>query len=174
MEATFTTTAYPDKEFRGRLINISAIVDEHTRAAQAVFEVPNPSRELRLGMQANVRLGLGQRAHVLLVPKESILDNEGKKIVYCKRNRSFEAQEVKLRALSEGRAIIEGIQPGTVVALVNPEARGSEKARESGAASNPAIQGGRKCRFARDARGPLRTPGRWHIVSWGRARWRGR
>ena len=41
---------------------------------------------------------------------------------------------MKLRALSEGRAIIEGIQPGTVVALVNPEARGSEKARESGAA----------------------------------------
>ena len=77
MEATFTTTAYPGKEFRGRLINISAIVDEHTRAAQAVFEVPNPSRELRLGMQANVRLGLGQRAHVLLVPKKSILDNEG-------------------------------------------------------------------------------------------------
>ena len=134
MEAAFTTTAYPGKEFRGRLINISAIVDEHTRAAQAVFEVPNPSRELRLGMQANVRLGLGKRAQVLLVPKESILDNEGKKIVYCKRNRSFEAQEVKLRALSEGRAIIEGIQPGTVVALVNPEARGSEKARESGAA----------------------------------------
>ena len=77
MEAAFTTTAYPGKEFRGRLINISAIVDEHTRAAQAVFEVPNPSRELRLGMQANVRLGLGQRAHVLLVPKKSILDNEG-------------------------------------------------------------------------------------------------
>ena len=114
MEATFTTTAYPDKEFRGRLINISAIVDEHTRAAQAVFEVPNPSRELRLGMQANVRLGLGKRAHVLLVPKESILDNEGKKIVYVLRTgEEFERRDVLVGDEYGGKvAIVSGIKPG--------------------------------------------------------------
>jgi len=114
MEATFTTTAYPGKEFRGRLINISAIVDEHTRAAQAVFEVPNPSRELRLGMQANVRLGLGQRAHVLLVPKESILDNEGKKIVYVLRTgEEFERRDVLVGDEYGGKvAVVSGIRPG--------------------------------------------------------------
>ena len=114
MEATFTTTAYPDKEFRGRLINISAIVDEHTRAAQAVFEVPNPSRELRLGMQANVRLGLGKRAQVLLVPKESILDNEGKKIVYVLRTgEEFERRDVVVGDEYGGKvAVVSGIRPG--------------------------------------------------------------
>ena len=114
MEAAFTTTAYPGKEFRGRLINISAIVDEHTRAAQAVFEVPNPSRELRLGMQANVRLGPGQRAHVLLVPKESILDNEGKKIVYVLRTgEEFERRDVVVGDEYGGKvAIVSGIRPG--------------------------------------------------------------
>ena len=30
-------------------------------------------------------------------------------------------QEVKVRALSEGRAILTGLSPGTVIALVNPE-----------------------------------------------------
>jgi len=114
MEAAFTTTAYPGKEFRGRLINISAIVDEHTRAAQAVFEVPNPSRELRLGMQANVRLGLGQRAQVLLVPKESILDNEGKKIVYVLRTgEEFERRDVLVGDEYGGKvAVVSGIRPG--------------------------------------------------------------
>lgn len=114
MEATFTTTAYPGKEFRGRLINISAIVDEHTRAAQAVFEVPNPSRELRLGMQANVRLGLGKRAQVLLVPKESILDNEGKKIVYVLRTgEEFERRDVVVGDEYGGKvAVVSGIRPG--------------------------------------------------------------
>ena len=114
MEAAFTTTAYPGKEFRGRLINISAIVDEHTRAAQAVFEVPNPSRELRLGMQANVRLGLGKRAQVLLVPKESILDNEGKKIVYVLRTgEEFERRDVLVGDEYGGKvAIVSGIRPG--------------------------------------------------------------
>ena len=114
MEAAFTTTAYPGKEFRGRLINISAIVDEHTRAAQAVFEVPNPSRELRLGMQANVRLGLGKRAQVLLVPKESILDNEGKKIVYVLRTgEEFERRDVLVGDEYGGKvAVVSGIRPG--------------------------------------------------------------
>lgn len=114
MEAAFTTTAYPGKEFRGRLINISAIVDEHTRAAQAVFEVPNPSRELRLGMQANVRLGLGKRAQVLLVPKESILDNEGKKIVYVLRTgEEFERRDVVVGDEYGGKvAVVSGIRPG--------------------------------------------------------------
>ena len=89
---------------------------------------------LRPGFAARLSIRGDQLSRAVSIPREAVFDREGKKIVYCKRNRSFEAQEVKLRALSEGRAIIEGIQPGTVVALVNPEARGSEKARESGAA----------------------------------------
>ena len=59
INATLTTPAYPGKEFHGRLVNIGAIVDEQTRAAKAVFEVNNASGELRLGMQANVRLAAG-------------------------------------------------------------------------------------------------------------------
>jgi len=47
---------------------------------------------------------------------------------------------VKVRALSEGRAILEGIPLGTVVALVNPEKKptGNSKAGPSG---GPAIGG---------------------------------
>jgi biotin carboxyl carrier protein len=89
---------------------------------------------LRPGFAARLSIRGDQLSKAVSIPSEAVFDREGKKIVYCKRNRGFEAQEVKLRALSEGRAIIEGIQPGTVVALVNPEARGSEKAKESGAA----------------------------------------
>src|SRR5262249_30865811 len=33
LAATFTTSAYPDKEFHGRLVNVGAIVDEQSRAA---------------------------------------------------------------------------------------------------------------------------------------------
>ena len=114
MEASFTTTAFPGKEFRGRLVNISAVVDEHTRAAQAMLEVPNPSGELRLGMQANVRLGVGEKTGVLLVPKESILDNEGKRIVYVLRTgEEFERRDVVVGDEYGGKvAIVSGIKPG--------------------------------------------------------------
>lgn len=114
INATLTTPAYPGKEFHGRLVNIGAIVDEQTRAAKAVFEVNNASGELRLGMQANVRLAAGTPMDVLLVPRESVLDNEGKKIVYVLRTgEEFERRDVTVGdAYGDRVAIVSGVKPG--------------------------------------------------------------
>ena len=112
--AIFTTSAYPDKEFRGRLITIGSVVDEQTRAATAVFEVDNASGDLKIGMQANLRLGAGVKASVLLVPKESVLDNEGKKIVYVMLSgEEFERRDVVVGdEYGDKVAIVSGVKPG--------------------------------------------------------------
>jgi membrane fusion protein, heavy metal efflux system len=112
--AIFTTAAYPDKEFQGRLVSIGSVVDEQSRAASAVFEVNNASGDLKLGMQANLRLGVGIKTKVLLVPKESILDNEGKKIVYVLRTgEEFERRDVLVGDEYGGMiAIVSGVKPG--------------------------------------------------------------
>jgi len=114
VDARFTTAAYPDKEFDGRLVNLGAVIDEQTRAARAVFEVDNRSGELRLGMQANLRLGSGEKKKVLLVPKESVLDNEGKKIVYVLRTgEEFERRDVVVGDEYGNKvAIVSGVRPG--------------------------------------------------------------
>jgi len=113
-DAVFTTAAFPDKEFQGRLININAVVDEQTRAATAIFEVSNRSGELRAGMQANVRLDAGARTSVVLVPKEAVVDNEGQKIVYVLRSgEEFERRNVILGDEYGHRvAILSGVKPG--------------------------------------------------------------
>ncbi len=114
VDATFTTAAYPDKEFHGRLINIGAVVDEQSRTAKAVFEVNNLAGELKLGMQANLRLSAGDKTTVLLVPKESVLDNEGKKIVYVLRSgEEFERRDVVLGdEFGDKIAILSGVKRG--------------------------------------------------------------
>jgi len=114
VDARFTTAAYPDKEFHGRLVNVGAVIDEQTRAARAVFEVDNRSGELRLGMQANLRLGSGEKKNVLLVPKESVLDNEGKKIVYVLRTgETFESGDVGVGdEYGNNVALVSGVKPG--------------------------------------------------------------
>jgi RND family efflux transporter MFP subunit len=114
VDATFTTAAYPGREFLGRLIDIGAVVDEQTRAAKAVFEVRNPGEALKLGMQANLRLDAGEKRAVLLVPKEAVLDNEGKKIVYVLRTgEEFERREVEVGDEYGGKvAILSGVKPG--------------------------------------------------------------
>src|SRR5262245_31048088 len=65
VDAIFTTAAYPEREFKGRLVAVGSIVDEQSRAATAVFEVANAAGELKLGMQANLRLGVGEKTSVL-------------------------------------------------------------------------------------------------------------
>jgi RND family efflux transporter MFP subunit len=114
VEGLFTTPAYPGKEFNGTLVNLSPVIDPETRAAKAVFEVDNPSGELRIGMQANVRLGAGDKQKVLLVPKESVLDNEGKKIVYVLiTGEEFERRDVMVGDEYGGKvAILSGVKPG--------------------------------------------------------------
>ena len=114
VDATFTTAAYPDKEFHGRLINIGAFVDEQSRTAKVEFEVNNLAGELKLGMQANLRLSAGDKTTVLLVPKESVLDNEGKKIVYVLRSgEEFERRDVVLGdEYGDKIAILSGVKRG--------------------------------------------------------------
>jgi membrane fusion protein, heavy metal efflux system len=114
VEAVFTTATFPGKEFRGTLVNISPVIDPQTRAAKAVFEVNNASGELRVGMQANMRLGAGEKQDVLLVPKESVLDNEGKKIVYVLiTGEEFERRDVVVGDEYGGKiAILSGVKPG--------------------------------------------------------------
>jgi cobalt-zinc-cadmium efflux system membrane fusion protein len=114
VRVVFTTAAYPDKEFQGHLISVNKVIDEQSRTAKAIFEVPNPAGQLSIGMQANVRLDAGPPASVLLVPRESVLDNEGKKIVYVLLSgEEFERRDVVLGD-EYGRkvAILSGIKPG--------------------------------------------------------------
>src|SRR6266576_3147834 len=108
--------------------------------------VPQDAKtDARLRPGFAVRLGiLGDNlSRAVSIPGEAVFEHDGKKVVYCKRNRGFEMQEVKVRALSEGRAILDGISPGTIVALVNPEKNGAGKEKGSNA-SNPSFGPGSK------------------------------
>jgi membrane fusion protein, heavy metal efflux system len=114
VRAIFTTGAFPDKEFQGRLISLNKVVEEQSRAAKAIFEVSNGSGELSIGMQANVRLDAGPQTAVLLVPREAVLDNEGKNIVYVLLSgEEFERRDVVIGDEYGGHiAIVSGVKPG--------------------------------------------------------------
>jgi RND family efflux transporter MFP subunit len=114
INAVFTTAAFPAEEFRGRLIDIGKVVDEQSRTAKVIFEIANTSGQLRIGMQANLRLDAGTPAPVLLIPREAILENEGKKIVYVLiSGEEFERRDVVLGDEYGGKvAIVSGIRAG--------------------------------------------------------------
>lgn len=112
--AIFTTAAHPGTEFTGRVLNIGAVIDEQTRAANVIFEVPNRGRALRIGMQADVRLNAGESIEAVTVPKEAVLEHEGKKIVYVLLSgEEFERREVTLGdEYGEKIAVLAGLKAG--------------------------------------------------------------
>jgi RND family efflux transporter MFP subunit len=110
----FRTPSYPDVEFSGTVLDIGAVINEQSRAATVLFEVPNPERTLRIGMQANVRLDAGEGVEALIIPKEAVLDNEGKKIVYVLiSGEEFQRREVAVGDEHDNNvAVLSGLQPG--------------------------------------------------------------
>lgn len=114
VSATFTTPAYPDQEFKGTVVDIGAVIDEQTRATKVVFQLPNDGRALRLGMQANVRLDAGEQVTAMMIPKEAVLEHEGKKIVYVLLSgEEFERREVTIGDELGGKvAVLSGLNKG--------------------------------------------------------------
>lgn len=114
VSATFTTPAYPNQEFQGMVLDIGAVVDEQTRASKVIFQLPNDGRALRLGMQANVRLDAGEQVTAMLIPKEAVLEHEGKKIVYVLLSgEEFERREVIIGdEMGNKVAVLSGLNKG--------------------------------------------------------------
>src|SRR5918995_2117207 len=114
VSATFTTPAYPDQEFKGTVVDIGTVIDEQTRATKVIFQLPNDGRALRLGMQANVRLDAGEQVTAMMVPKEAVLEHEGRKIVYVLLSgEEFERREVVVGdEMGNKVAVLSGLNKG--------------------------------------------------------------
>ncbi len=112
--ATFNTAAYPGRSWSGSLIDLGAVIDEQKRAAMVIFAVTNRDRALRIGMQANIRLDADESVTAMMIPREAVLDDEGKKIVYVLLSgEEFQRREVKLGdEYGERAAVLEGLHPG--------------------------------------------------------------
>lgn len=133
-----TIDALPGETFSGKVRSVGGATarefwdDNSKHKFDVNIQLDHADPRLRPGFEARLSILGDHLSRAVSLPAEAIFEHDGKKFVYCERGRSFEKQEVKVRALSEGRAILDGIPVGTVVALVNPDKKRSEKPKESG------------------------------------------
>jgi HlyD family secretion protein len=129
--------ALPGETFSGKVRTVGGATarefwdDNAKHKFDVAIQIDRVDPRLRPGFEAQLSILGDHLAKAVSLPAEAVFEHDGKKIVYCERGRGFEMQEVKVRALSEGRAILEGIPVGTVVALVNPDKKRSGKPKES-------------------------------------------
>ena len=118
-DATVTTSAYPGLSLRGRVSYIDPQVNPETRTAKARVEVPNPRRELRLGMYADVAITGAPGASVPVVRRSAVQNVGDRTVVYLANPNepgTFTEREVRLGDTSgEQVEVTAGVQPGDVV-----------------------------------------------------------
>src|SRR6266581_2522565 len=136
--------ALPGESFPGKVQTVGGATshefwdDNAKHKFDVAIQLDKSDTRLRPGFAVRLDILGDNLSRAVSIPGEAVFEHDGKKVVYCKRNRGFEMQEVKVRALSEGRAILDGISPGTIVALVNPEKNGAGKEKGSNT-SNPSF-----------------------------------
>lgn len=101
-ELAVTTDAFPDVPFEGQVSAIDPRVEAVNRTVAVRAAVPNPDGTLRPGLFATVRLTLGQEAHALLIPEESVFLQREKTMVFRIENQTVRLTEIAAGARERG------------------------------------------------------------------------
>ena len=117
-EVVVRTHAYPGEEFRGRLALIGDMIDPATRTVEGRVEIANPGGRLKAGMYVEGATEARGMRQALVVPQESVQDDDGKPIVFVKTGeRTFTRRAIEtgersslmvevLKGLAAGEAVV--------------------------------------------------------------------
>lgn len=115
----FTTDAFPGRTFTGKVMFMNPSVDEGSRAAKVVAEVPNPGGALRGGLFVRGRIITGTRQGVLQVPREALLNwNVEQHTAEVFMVQGGQARKRAVRVGTAGETVVEissGLDSGDVV-----------------------------------------------------------
>ncbi|KAF0215403.1 MAG: RND family efflux transporter MFP [Geobacteraceae bacterium] len=97
LNATFTVAGLTDEFKPSRLVSVGDMLDPQTRTLPVLFEVPNQSGRLKVGLFANVAIRTGSVAGALAVPKDALIEDEARWFVFIQPSgEAFDRREVKI------------------------------------------------------------------------------
>ena len=132
--------AYPTNRFQGKVYFVAPSVDSNTRTTLVKAEIPNPKRELKPGMFANLDLTVNVRENSIVIPEAALsqlLDGNRAIVFAVDTNSTVQLRPVKLGLRLAGqveivggleageKVVVEGVQkigPGAKVKLAPVEA----------------------------------------------------
>jgi len=124
-----TTRSLPNKKFKANLIRKAGSIDEATRSEIWEFEIPNPSRELKAGSYADVKLRFLRPQQSLAVPVSAVVTTLERKFVIKVSNDT--TQWVDIRAgfnMGDKQEVFGELHAGdTIVLKANEELKAGTK-----------------------------------------------
>lgn len=115
----FTLTAFPGKEFMGRISFVDPVIDSNTRTARVRVEMSNGDRQLKPEMYAMATVDAPLRGYnnEIVVPQTAVLWTGRRSLVYVKDPNieipTFMMREVELGpSLGNSYVVMSGLQDG--------------------------------------------------------------
>lgn len=112
--ARVNVEAYPEADFAAVVAAIGDVVDPNTRTIKVRAWVDNQDHRLKPEMFARLRLDIGDANPFLAIPKESVVEVDGKHFVYLvEAPDKYVKREVRvLNVSSDMVRVLEGLSPG--------------------------------------------------------------
>lgn len=117
-----TVQAYPDRVFRGEIVNIGAAVDPNTHRVSVRSEVRDPAQELRPGMFARFVIRTGRAMRSPAVPSAGVVrEGDGTMTVWVSTDGKRLVKRIVVIGLQqEGYTqVLDGLSPREQVATEN-------------------------------------------------------
>ncbi|MFZ1842975.1 MAG: efflux RND transporter periplasmic adaptor subunit [Nitrospira sp.] len=111
--------AYPGTDFASVVASIGDVVDPNTRTIKVRAWVDNREQRLKPEMFARLRLDVGDATPFLTIPKEAVVEIDGKHFVYLiDAPNHYEKREVVVSNVSSGQVrILEGLTSGQRIVI---------------------------------------------------------
>jgi membrane fusion protein (multidrug efflux system) len=119
--------AMPNENFQGMVSEITPVVDPMTRTFGVTAIINNSKRLLRPGMTARVKINLGERTNVLIIPKDALLDG----YLFVVADSTAERRDVTAGIIGDMNVeIVNGVNDGDMVVVVGQQRlAGGEKVK---------------------------------------------
>ncbi len=112
--ATVNVEAYPGEDFTAVVAAVGDLVDPNTRTIKVRAWVNNEAHRLKPEMFARLKIDVGDAGSFLTLPKEAVIEADGKHFVYLQANGDqYERREVRVTNVSADHVrVLEGLVPG--------------------------------------------------------------
>ncbi len=111
-----TSSAFPGRSFRGRVVAVDSILNPETRTLKVRGEVPNPEGLLKPEMYVDtvIHIDLGRK---LAIPEEAVLKTGTRQIIFVEAGPGqFEPREIKVGGKAEDHyEVLSGVKEGEKV-----------------------------------------------------------
>lgn len=119
--AVVTVDAYPDKNFTGKVIQVSpmATIEQNLTFFNVKVEIFDPTNLLRVNMSADVKIIPQKKENVLAIPLEALKGKKNDYYVMVKRNpKKFERQPIKIGIENDKYVeVVEGLKENDEILL---------------------------------------------------------